>query len=102
MPGIGEEIDGAMQQAPHCDRHSIPALMTAPAADSSSSAEDRASCPPPDVTQLPDPRAGRRILRLSVASGASGTRILPVGARKPHGQDPAFARGYGGQVAHAT
>jgi hypothetical protein len=23
IPGIGEEIDGAMQHAPHCGRHSI-------------------------------------------------------------------------------
>jgi hypothetical protein len=35
MPGIGELIEGAMQQAPHCDRHSISVLRNAPASRTS-------------------------------------------------------------------
>jgi hypothetical protein len=35
MPGIGELIDGAMQQAPHCGRHSIPAFSSGHPAHSS-------------------------------------------------------------------
>ena len=30
MPGMGEEIDGATQQAPHCGRHLNRALLRAP------------------------------------------------------------------------
>jgi hypothetical protein len=75
MPGIGELIEGAMQHAPHCERHSI-AVLRITRASHSSFVRKRRICGQP-----------RALLPIDGSASGMGILLISDGLPETHGQD---------------
>src|SRR5664280_571177 len=78
MPGMGDEIEGAMQHAPHCGRHSIAGLSIIPAIRSSLAAA-RVFLPAAGSGDWPSifDQPGSPVLPRTVSKKGSAVRPLP-------------------------